>query len=425
MLRFARRCAEVRHCCIHPLTSAAEAPGTAITVSQHSSALAAGQHLVEWRALPVHPYADIAAAVSVRGALVPWALAPMEPLELAAGSSSSSSAGAGVLPASWSSCSAAAWLAAAAQLDDAAPAGQLPLVVASAGQGVVELAQLVLAPSASSSRKHAGLLQSQQPQRLAAVHLLASLPLPPGVGVVSHMAELCVAAVHPVADAGFAAGSAPATFAGEGAPAQVVRASLVALAARAVSGSSSPHASWLGQQQEGEQEEQQEPNEQVEDVWVVWQLELRAAAASDGSGSGGGTEASVEVSVLGLDVCATAGGQGGWEPEPGARLSCLHSPSAASPFVMTGDSGGGMQLWQLGLGGRMELLQGGGCSLPGHDMGGITVAVALATAAGYAAAATTCGQVCCAPVGYERGWCSWLEHGSQAGRTLQLAAAAS
>jgi hypothetical protein len=81
---------------------------------------------------------------------------------------------------------------------------------------------------------------------------------------------------------------------------------------------------------------------------------------------------------------------------------------------MTGDVEGRTQLWQvlpasaeaaLSLcgsgadgggavgGGAVQLLQQSGCGLMGGHLGGIAVAVALCAGAGYAAAATTCGEV--------------------------------
>ena len=116
-------------------------------------------------------------------------------------------------------------------------------------------------------------------------------------------------------------------------------------------------------------------------------------------------------------------------------LSALHSPTPASPFVLAGTSNGSLLLWQVWLEqqqqqqlpalaaadgdwpssstttttpGGVSVVRRGCVELPaphvtlalvstaelgGTSFGGVTVAVALCTSAGYAAAAVTCGQV--------------------------------
>jgi hypothetical protein len=117
-----------------------------------------------------------------------------------------------------------------------------------------------------------------------------------------------------------------------------------------------------------------------------------------------------------------------------AAISCLHCPSPASPFLVTGNASGVLMFWQVvgsstaaaasaadgvsistaegagfkhqqqqqqnagGSGPGLQLVQASCCDVGGVDFGGIVVAVALCTSAGYAAAAITCGQVrvgCC------------------------------
>jgi hypothetical protein len=112
-----------------------------------------------------------------------------------------------------------------------------------------------------------------------------------------------------------------------------------------------------------------------------------------------------------------------------AAISCLQCPSPASPFVVTGDASGLLMFWQVvsgtaaaaaaaanadddsticnaaaadsqqqqqqveTAGPGLQLVQASCCDVGGVDFGGIVVAVALCTSAGYAAAAITCGQV--------------------------------
>jgi hypothetical protein len=106
-----------------------------------------------------------------------------------------------------------------------------------------------------------------------------------------------------------------------------------------------------------------------------------------------------------------------------AAVSCLQCPSPASPFLVTGNASGVLMFWQVAsttaaadadgslmhsaaaadfqkqqqqceaAGPGLQLVQASCCDVGGVDFGGIVVAVALCTSAGYAAAAITCGQV--------------------------------
>jgi hypothetical protein len=110
-----------------------------------------------------------------------------------------------------------------------------------------------------------------------------------------------------------------------------------------------------------------------------------------------------------------------------AAISCLQCPSPASPFLVTGNASGLLMFWQVAgiaaanaadddttiahsaaaaaaadlqqqqqceaAGPGLQLVQASCCDVGGVDFGGIVVAVALCTSAGYAAAAITCGQV--------------------------------
>ena len=114
-----------------------------------------------------------------------WSLAPVGRL--------GEPAAARQLPSSWLACSAALWLSAAAELAQVG-AQQLPLVLASAGQGVVELCQVVVGSPAGQLDAPGGARGGPAAaQQLLSVQLLASLPLPDGVTQIKHLAEVAAA----------------------------------------------------------------------------------------------------------------------------------------------------------------------------------------------------------------------------------------
>jgi hypothetical protein len=162
-----------------------------------------------------------------------------------------------------------------------------------------------------------------------------------------------------------------------------------------------------------------------------------AAAASEGVGQVTGAAAAAAA------ACSSKGG-GSSNVALLSPISCLQCPSPTSPFLTTGNAAGNIMLWQVSLtasvttawtsspatapghwqqqpqqhqcwgfnssssssrsrlmevqqaavaGPELLLVQSSSCDIGGTNFGGICVAVALCTSAGYAAAAVTCGQV--------------------------------
>jgi hypothetical protein len=73
-----------------------------------------------------------------------------------------------------------------------------------------------------------------------------------------------------------------------------------------------------------------------EDVWVVWQLELQLAGAGSCVQLPGSCR-DVRVAVLTSAMCPVSGAAGaGGEPAVEGSISCLHSPSNATSFLMSG-----------------------------------------------------------------------------------------
>jgi hypothetical protein len=415
-----------------PLPLQAAEPGAPPTcgILVHPGHARAGRAATaEWRQFCVDPAADVAAGVDRDGRVAIWGLAPVELLEVCLegaepGSGSHASAWEQQrqeqqgreqqLPASWAACTACCWLPAP---------GAGPYLLATCGAGRLQVAAVTVTRPASRAAG-ADAPGRPPPARVSGVALVLDAPLPEGVHAVRSLVEVGVELTD-CSGGGDGGDEGPAA-----------EASLVALASAA---------------------RHQHQQQRERDVWVVWRARVvrgaaaaAAAAASaaqqqqqqeggaGGAASGGGWAVTLSApEVSSVEAAEAAAGACG-DAEPGspsglnarfrvrpdnggggeaASISCLHRPSRVSPFLMTGDVQGRVQIWQVlpeeaaaalslldggsgggsgaaaGAGGAVQLLQQTACGVAGLHLGGIAVGVALCTAAGYAAAATTCGEV--------------------------------
>lgn len=374
--------------------------------------------------LSVHQAADVAATVSSKGALALWSLAPITLLPLQPQQQQQ-------LPASWQRCSSCCWItlggASAAAAAIAAGVSGLPLLLAVYGEQGIDVCLMKVS---QHQQRQGGSMQGsgssrQQGVYVSGVQVIAHLGLPAGISHIKQLQEL--AAVRAVT---------AAAEDGDGEPHQqqfVLQTALLGLGSSLGIGASQQQRQqqWPVRRLSGEAPT--DGSAAGHDAWVSWTLKLSlqqpttAAAAAD-PGSSSGWSLLVSPPNTTSSICSsnsssspTVAAAAMQEQQLSSCISCLHCPSPASPFMITGDASGHIMFWQVtqnnssdpsgstnqqgathlnqglsgseGSGPQVELVQSCSCEVGGVDLGGICVAVALCTTAGYAAAAITCGQV--------------------------------
>lgn len=406
--------AQLRQYHIHPLLTDGDGtpPSCYLSVRPQQLQAISGPS-AGWRHLSIHANADIAAAISGRGQLVLWNLSPVQIIPLPA------EAGAHwpheqqqqqqlkeSIPSSWSACDACCWLSTVSPAASTT-SGTGALLLASSRADTVDISLVTMQQPQLHSNgvepMHSPDVSQQMSVGFAActvkaalgvssVSILTQLTLPQGVTSLKQLVEVSVPAPGPAVEDDSHSSGAIAE--------PLHRCMLVGLGVAAQQSNSSNGEAATATADSRSVADSSEAD-QGSDVWVVWHLDYQQQPASAAQARAGTT--SVDIQVVATHVCSVAdavyapgcsSSNGTASVDSIASISCIHSPSPASPFIITGDVHGQVQLWQVMPDAGVQLVQhSSSSSMLGIETGGIAVGVALCTSAGYAAAATTCGQV--------------------------------